>query len=256
MALKPSKLFKLRSWLTIDQAAIQLSALLDEAVSKSDIYQFALDKKITISILFPNRTKACIGKIVNYDLIEKEFVRGLDQNTWVEVFKAFPMDGFFDEGEYEFTPSLLLEDEVKTIEGIWDLAMWGGERLDIEHALLQEAGELGSTLVNLNGTFVRNGDVWASLQAEFPQESMKGKYYPAGGIGDLDHVLVIKPTALIDFANLLNDGQKIPKGRPSKLSDDQVLEIKKLHKDQSKLSAEKIAERYGVSDSKIRQVWI
>lgn len=256
MTLNPSKLFKLRAWLTIDQAAIQLSALLDEAVSKSDIYQFALDKKITISILFPNRAKACIGKIVNYDLIEKEQVPSIDGDGSVELCKAIRIDSLFDEGEYDFTPSLLLEDEVKEITGMWDLVMWGAGKLDIEHALLQEVGDLDSKLANIDGAFVRNGDVWASLQTEFTQANVRGKYYPAGGIGDSDHVLAIKPTALMDFASLLNEEQKIPKGRPSKLSDDQVLEIKKLHKDQSKLSAEKIAERYGVSDSKIRQVWI
>jgi hypothetical protein len=256
MAKAPSKLFKLKEWHTIDQASTQLSVLLDETITKADIYQLALDRKITISILFPNGANARIGKIVDYDQVEKRQMPNLDGNGFIEVCNAIRIDNFFKDDEYGFTPSLLLEDEIKQIGGIWDLAMCGAERLDIDHALLQEISDLESNWVNTSGTFIRHGDVWASLQAEFTKGSFKGGHYPAGGIGDFDHILVIKPTALMDFVNLLSDEQRRPKGRPSILTEDQIGDIKKLHEDKPELTAGKIANTYGVSDSKIRQVWI
>lgn len=271
-----SKLFQLKEWLTLDDAIKQLSIEMKEHVSKADIFRLALDKKLTLSTYFPNCALAKLGRVVGgIDIRTKEFP-DLDGCTHqkrvgggVDIItdsskpnKVFCMDMRIDEGGTNTTLSdmkfLQLRDAITKIEGVWDLAMLGGERLDIEHALLQEISNLGSTMVNIEGTFVRNGEVWASLQANFKgtkyDRDGKDCFYPAGGLDEFDYILVIRQSAFIDLMNLLS-GSQVRAGRPAKLSAEQITEIKKLRKDSPNLSSAKIGERYSVSDSTIRQCW-
>jgi hypothetical protein len=53
----------------------------------------------------------------------------------------------------------------------------------------------------------------------------------------------------------LFSGSKAKSGRPAKLSNAQIKEIKKIHKDQPTLTASEIANSYKVSESTIRQKW-
>ena len=48
------KLYKLKKWLTIDEAAHRLSIELGEDVTKADIFQLASDEQLRISVNFPH----------------------------------------------------------------------------------------------------------------------------------------------------------------------------------------------------------
>lgn len=67
-----SKLFKLKSFVTIDQAAIHLSTMLKEPVNESDLLQLALEGKITLSINLLNREMVHIGKSVDKQIARKK----------------------------------------------------------------------------------------------------------------------------------------------------------------------------------------
>ena len=45
-----SKLLKLKTWLTLDDAARHLSLMFGETVSKADVLRLALDGRLTLSI--------------------------------------------------------------------------------------------------------------------------------------------------------------------------------------------------------------
>ena len=63
---------------------------------------------------------------------------------------------------------LNLEKEVKTIYGVWDLPLLGGERLDVEHLYQQLTDGPKVTLTFLDGAFVEiENDIMCQLQESF-----------------------------------------------------------------------------------------
>ena len=60
-----SKLLKLKDWLTLDDAAKQLTIMFGEPVSKADILRLALDGVLILSINFVNGAKARCGPLVS-----------------------------------------------------------------------------------------------------------------------------------------------------------------------------------------------
>lgn len=269
-----TKLFQLKEWLTIRDAARQLTSMLNEDVSEADIYQLALDGNLIISAYLPNGADAKKGRLVQYEevkwrefpqLDDCEYIKGLDGKINIVHKKTKPLihipDALLidDDVPAQEARWLRLEEQVSRIGGLWDLVMMGAERLDIEHLLLQEISGLSCTSINLEGVFLINGDIWANPQARFKDDKSKkdekNSFYPAGGLDQFDHILVVRQSSIIDFLAFLNNRDKKPKGRPSKLSDIEIAEIKKLHKEQPKLTAEMIANQYSVSASLIRQEW-
>ncbi len=62
-----SKLFKLKEWLIIPEAARHLSAVFDEEVNEADILRLALDKHLKLSVNFVNKAYAKRGKVVTLE---------------------------------------------------------------------------------------------------------------------------------------------------------------------------------------------
>ena len=50
-----SKLFNLKKWVTLDDAAKRLSMTFNEEVKIKDLLQFSIDGHLTISVDFPNK---------------------------------------------------------------------------------------------------------------------------------------------------------------------------------------------------------
>jgi hypothetical protein len=65
-----SKLLKLKEWLTLEEAANNISTVLGESVTLADIYRLALDKHITLSADFVNGAQARTGKFVKTENVE------------------------------------------------------------------------------------------------------------------------------------------------------------------------------------------
>lgn len=205
-----SKLLKLKEWVTIPDAAMHLTQIFNEPFSEADIFQLALDEHITISVMFPNRAHAQIGKVVPFKEVP---IRELPSPLSGEP-QFFP-DGHLlndlKDGEplTEETPFIHFNKAVTSIDGIWDLSMTGGERIDIEFELHRLIGGPEVTMMNLNGTFLNRKDgTWASLQSKFKdrfelqadgkKKRFPGHFYPAGGLGD-DCKLVVRTSELLRF---------------------------------------------------------
>lgn len=188
------KLFKLKEWLTVPEAASHLSTMLSEGVSEADVLRLALDGHITLSANFINHAVACIGKIVpesDAPKIEGPFGTEMARGVALTTGKRIVLDA-----------------GVVTIRGVFDLPMIGNERLDVEHLYQKLTDGPDITLTGLDGAFVtQEGDRIFQLQEFFEQQpslQTEQKNYPAGGL-PADCVLVVRVGELGRFERYLND---------------------------------------------------
>lgn len=143
------KLFKLKKWVTVPEAARHLAIVFGEEVVESDVLRLALDGHLTLSVNFVNHAKAKRG-------------------TVIPLSKAPTMPGPVKDGEPPFLIVLALrlnehefldlEEKIVTLDGVYDLPLIGSERLDVEQEYQQLTDGPDVTLQCLDGTFVRGQD--------------------------------------------------------------------------------------------------
>ncbi len=190
MARKPeaSKLFSLKEWLTLDDAAKHLSIVFGEEVTRSDVLRLALDNRLTLSVNFVNHASARKGKLIPIEQGEFSILPSLAGGpkapldlprmvSYADLDKLTPdVREALNSGElvlrseglsYREKELLVLDDAVESIRGVWDLSMIGAEVLDVEHRYQTENGGPSVTLVNIEGAFVERDDVVCQLQADF-----------------------------------------------------------------------------------------
>jgi len=171
-----SKLFKVKEWLTVVDAARHLSIVFGENVTEADVLRLALDGRLRLSVYFVNHTMAKRGRVVQYtdaELIAAITSGILPQDLkWHEwppgAMAALRPDLPPDEAEKEkflllslrisADRYLTLSEEVTTLKGVWDLPMIGNEQLDIEHQYQNLTGGPEVTLQGLDGAFVEGRD--------------------------------------------------------------------------------------------------
>lgn len=192
-----SKLFKLKEWLTLPETAKYLSSLFDEEVSEVDVLRLALDGHLKLSVHLPNPTNVIRGDVVSEEESirkEMEVPRHLLEATYRAKFPEF--DGDIDQVEFG-TPTVMesiniddkrfinLDKKITTIKGVYDLPLFGGERLDIEHEylVLTDGPDLIETLLGLDGAFVSNLDGSVVYQI---QESFDNNEFFDGSIAQLE----------------------------------------------------------------------
>lgn len=156
-----SKLFNLREWLTVAEAARHLSTLFGEEVTEADVLRLALDGHLRLSVNFVNHTKARCGKVVGYDEAEwREFPAG----EWIDSLPNVPEEAKGKPLPYMYSLNLddkrylNLSDEITTLRGVWDLPMIGSEQLEIEHKYQNMTDGPAVTLQCLEGAFVESQD--------------------------------------------------------------------------------------------------
>jgi hypothetical protein len=167
-----SKLFKLKEWLTLSDAAKHLSGVCGEEVTEADILRLALDGHLTLSVNFVNHAYVKPGKVVGYDDVKwGEFPA---EFTSSEMMKNLPAEmrgkiiSYIKSLQINERKYLNLEDKVIKIENVWDLPMVGNERIDIEHQYQNLTGGPSVELIGLDGTLVeRSNGVMCQLQEHF-----------------------------------------------------------------------------------------
>jgi hypothetical protein len=168
-----SKLFKLKEWLPLDEAASHISNVLGEPANVADIYRFALDGHLTLSINFVNHAYARKGKWVKTEDVQTYLMEHMPlSDEKLDVPIEMPINHEIRVSEDGW---IALEKPVVSIAGVWDLPMVGEERLDIEHFYQQSTSGLEVTLSMLDGVFVQQGEVICQLQTDFDDnEFQKG----------------------------------------------------------------------------------
>lgn len=255
MAL-PSKMFKLKEWLTVPDAARHLSIMFGEEVNESDVLRLALDGHLKLSANFVNGAYGRRGKIVSeeetvwYELpfllgkilrdFSPEHAKLYDAEKNVKVMASLNLD------DIRFVN---LEENVTSISGVWDLPLLGNERCDIEHQYQQLTGGPAIDLLNLDGTFLErqdgsfyllmerfdkdeyccqlareNSDAGIFLKRENEERKKKpylhqDNYFPAGGLPE-DSVLVVRTSALVDLQERLVKEDEETSNVKSTLKDD------------------------------------
>ena len=143
-----SKLFKLKGWLTVPDAARHLSIAFSEEVSEADVLRLALDGRLRLSVNFVNDAIALCGKMVPIDKAEYEDVPSFCGTRTVRLYAGVTI---YTGGQK--THVLELEELVE-LTGIYDLPMIGGEHLDIEHKYQMLTHGVKITSVAMDGAFV------------------------------------------------------------------------------------------------------
>ena len=116
------KLLNLKQWVTVPEATCHLSLLLGEDVTEADLLRLAQDGHLTLSVHFVNGAECLRGPLVP--------IQAAKRNT-----QALDKDGQNPiEGE-SIGDDRVIEcgtEEIRYLKGVWDLAMIGSERAEIE----------------------------------------------------------------------------------------------------------------------------
>lgn len=160
-----NKLLKLRKWVTVPEAARHLSIVLGEEVSEADVLRLALDGHLQLSVDFVNGTLARLGKIV--PISEAKKVPGIPLGKDGKPCEPHEIVLGLKVNDGEV---LQFDEKVVSIQGIWDLCMIGGERLDVEHGYYRDVSDVSVESVNIDGAFVQRGDeLYCQLQESYEQ---------------------------------------------------------------------------------------
>lgn len=158
------KLFNLKEWLTVADAARHLSIVFGEDVTKADVLRLALDGRLRLSVNFVNGATGRCGRIVPIEVAEYKEIPEL--NGKGGVFRLYGGPQLFSKGRA--ISVVKLEDEVSHLRGIYDLPMIGSERLDVENEFQLQVGGPPVTLVGLDGAFVQGSDgLIAQIQDDY-----------------------------------------------------------------------------------------
>lgn len=200
-----SKLFKLKEWLTVPDAARHLAIAFGEEVSEADVLRLALDGHLKLSVSFVNHTMGKCGKVIPWKDTEWMMFPRLDKVATPETplppekIVECPPDlqakwnEISEDEQGNYYPLLMslnidgerflkLDSKVTTIRGVWDLPMIGTERLDIEHQYQQATGGPAVTLEGLDGAFVERVDgVICQLHTDFDDNE-----YQSGSTAQLE----------------------------------------------------------------------
>jgi hypothetical protein len=153
------KLFKLKRWLTLPEAARYLSVVASEEVSETDVLRLALDGELTLSTHFVNNAVGQRGSIVPLSEAKVIELPRLDGSGSFRTVKGI----WVSEDQI-----IELEDEVIPLSGVWDLPMLGAEELDVEHLYQTMTGGPAVELTSLDGAFVTDGQgVYCRLLERF-----------------------------------------------------------------------------------------
>lgn len=156
-----SKIFKLKKWLTLPETAKYLSSVCNEEITEADILQLALHGELKLSVYFINKTAARRGNIV-----------GCEDVKWEELpldlrFKVpyLPIEVNGDSWRYMESLQIddtqflnISDDEFTTIEGVWDLPMFGCGQLDIKNKYQRLTGGPEVAFQILGGPVVEGPD--------------------------------------------------------------------------------------------------
>ena len=168
--MSPDTLRKLREWLTLKEAASELSTALSEDVDASDVLRLVLDERLQLSIYLPAKTTARCRKL-GEDAPDASWTR-------------------------------------RTIDGVWDVPMVDSGKSQIEQDYQWQRAGLYVPKDAPVGALVKQDDLVCQVppdrgesglsprpESEFPQGSVLGVRRPALEAFIRQHVPVQAPTA-------------------------------------------------------------
>ncbi len=208
-----AKLFKLKSWLTLDEAADHLGSVLNEKVTITDILRLALDRHLILSINLVNGLSCCKGVRIPIDQVplvvaNRQWVKGkgiypadlegypddadpLGQRQWCadhsSRFESGELVAYPKGGTFTAHHGYIFDKEITSISGVWDIPLIGSEALDVEHRLQSMIEGPDVTGVCLDGTFLvsASGEKYVRImehvsENEYVKDGDNREKYPWG----------------------------------------------------------------------------
>lgn len=191
------KLFKLKTWLTVAEAANHLTTIFEEPVSESDVLRLALDHRLKLSVIFIDSVLAS-----NFKPIDES-----------KDFNSLPGGG-----DIIYAPDgrmLQSQAEVFYLENDWayDLSMLGNERSHVNRKYWRLVGESGPDLDDQVGVFVCDGENHFQIKVPAPESTNeKSTAIPATQL-PADIALVVRCSALLDLEKSFRD-DPVPDEKP------------------------------------------
>ncbi|QDF65971.1 hypothetical protein FJQ87_04130 [Shewanella sp. SNU WT4] len=131
-----SKLFKLRNWVTIEEAAQYLSEKINEVITVTDLYRLAYEGHLQLSVYLVNRAFALKGTLG----------------------ELFCYEAYLTQQAFEVHDSTVF-----SIDGVWDLTMQGSEAVEIKNKFLMGDSALKVTTRSKNGVLLHQDGVTCQL---------------------------------------------------------------------------------------------
>jgi hypothetical protein len=225
-----SKLLKLKKWLTLDEAANHISNVLGEPVTRADIYNFALDGHLVLSVNFVNIVKAKKVTFIKKEDIKYKRVRPKN-------LPNMPEGGHFNvpiNAQQQITRDLWvesIESKVVSLSGVWDLSMIGTEKFSIKQLHQQEiSSDIEVKIPEAMSVYVKGAKGIYELQLLLTMEQYRKQHntplvngmrsrildcalaYPASGLDELDYDLVVKVKEISRLIQLLEG--TLQEGKP------------------------------------------
>lgn len=202
------KLFRLRSWLTLDEAVEHLSVLFGESITRAELLRLALDGEFTLSVRFVFAVYGKGGPAIPSSDARVTVVPGLDGEI-IQIGHGISIDG---------DRVIDLRPEVRSLTGVWDLPMIGAEQIAVEREYQALTSGPDLDLFDLEGAFVCDGEEYWQLQEHFSKNEYFSRsnlkepwtnprnFYPAPGLPD-DAVFVVRPNSLRDLIARVQAGE-------------------------------------------------
>lgn len=166
-----SKFFKLKEWLTLDDAVLYISKVADEPVSTADLYHFALNGDLKLSVSFVNGAYGVKGQWLKADDINNQFpYYDFDTKQSRPNPNKNPQSNemFVSEDDW-----ISWQNGVHHLTGVWDLTMQGDEALDVEDNYEQLTSGIPVTAEGFKGLLLQQGDVVCQLYKYFQSDKYK-----------------------------------------------------------------------------------
>ncbi|WP_264878088.1 hypothetical protein [Vibrio agarivorans] len=216
-----SKLFKLKKFFTLDEAARHLSTALEEEVTKANIYSLALEGHLTVSVRFQGIFAMSPGRVFedNESIASPEMIiskgmavgESLKEPYVVSKASGYPMS------RHEW---LFFGREIMYAHGLWDLSMLGQEQEYIENLYHEEVGGGGAGGFNgrIQAIVLKRDDSYCKLKdiklpfglperevASFIDASPNDDFFDGLDFDSHPHQLVVKTAELTRFIQVLQD---------------------------------------------------
>jgi hypothetical protein len=145
------RLFDLKEWLSVTDAARHLTILFKEEVTNGDVLRLALDGRLRLSVNLVNHVDARRGRIVPIHQAEYEEVPSLDEKRTVRLYGG-PI--LYRNSDGKESSVVELERSVVSISGIFDLPMIGAETIAVERKFQRTNHGIELTTTSMDGAFV------------------------------------------------------------------------------------------------------
>lgn len=210
-----SKLLKLKQWMTVAEAAERLTVAAGETVTEADLLLFALDSHLPISVFFTTETFAqpcMILPVSDREEHEATSATAVQPNTDAESESA-PLEvepaetvqalarTTIDKTHIILTP--ITTHSPVLINGLWDLAMIGGEIDFVKNQLMDRLSKQEVT-PSLDDLLIvdQEGNEHFSLLRYEQAKAKENHYVPAARM-PADALLVVRTNALLHFQKQL-----------------------------------------------------